>query len=158
MQVDSSLSAIDRIAQTTAFQGQALLNGQLDFQTAGAAGTNHFDEVSNLAISQATLGSNNHLAVNTNVTQAATQATVDLTNIQAATAATNAYHDFTLAATAQQGSGSASLTANGSLLTLTATATGAAAARQATASRSCFKTEPVPTRRHIPPPPAAAPA
>ena len=100
LQVDSSLSAIDRIAQTTAFQGQALLNGQLDFQTAGAAGTNNFSKVSNLAISQATLGTNNQLAVNANVTTAATQAKIQVANVPAAQPAVNAYHDFTITSNA----------------------------------------------------------
>ncbi|MDZ4820687.1 MAG: flagellin, partial [Planctomycetota bacterium] len=36
LQVDSSLEAIDRIAQTTAFQGRRLLDGSLDFLTTSA--------------------------------------------------------------------------------------------------------------------------
>ncbi|MCH8046484.1 MAG: flagellin [Planctomycetes bacterium] len=36
LQVDSSLEAIDRIAQTTAFQGRRLLDGSLDFITTSA--------------------------------------------------------------------------------------------------------------------------
>jgi len=41
LQIDSSLEAIDRIAQTTTFQGRPLLNGSLDFQytPAGVNGT-----------------------------------------------------------------------------------------------------------------------
>lgn len=40
LQVDSSLEAIDRIAQTTTFQGRRLLDGSLDFlHTATAAST-----------------------------------------------------------------------------------------------------------------------
>jgi flagellin len=35
LQVDSSLAAIDRIAQTTSFQGRKLLDGSLDFITSG---------------------------------------------------------------------------------------------------------------------------
>src|SRR5262245_7673181 len=36
LQVDSSLEAIDRIAQTTSFQGRRLLDGSLDFLTSSA--------------------------------------------------------------------------------------------------------------------------
>src|SRR4051812_8501174 len=36
LQVDSSLEAIDRISQTTAFQGRRLLDGSLDFLTTSA--------------------------------------------------------------------------------------------------------------------------
>jgi flagellin len=39
LQVDSSLEAIDRIAQTTSFQGRRLLDGSLDFITSSAAGS-----------------------------------------------------------------------------------------------------------------------
>lgn len=39
LQVDSSLEAIDRIAQTTSFQGRRLLDGSLDFITSSAGGT-----------------------------------------------------------------------------------------------------------------------
>ena len=53
LQVDSSLEAIDRIAQVTTFQGRKLLDGSLDFQityTAGGA------TVRDLNIDQANLG------------------------------------------------------------------------------------------------------
>jgi flagellin len=39
LQVDSSLEAIDRIAQTTSFQGRRLLDGSLDFITSTANGS-----------------------------------------------------------------------------------------------------------------------
>ncbi|MEX2188157.1 MAG: flagellin [Pirellulales bacterium] len=39
LQVDSSLEAIDRVAQTTSFQGRRLLDGSLDFITSSAAGS-----------------------------------------------------------------------------------------------------------------------
>src|SRR5829696_8494274 len=38
LQVDSSLEAIDRIAQVTTFQGRKLLDGSLDFTTSYSAG------------------------------------------------------------------------------------------------------------------------
>jgi flagellin len=39
LQIDSSLEAIDRVAQTTSFQGRRLLDGSLDFITSTAGGT-----------------------------------------------------------------------------------------------------------------------
>lgn len=40
LQVDSSLEAIDRVAQTTSFQGRRLLDGSLDFLTTGIGNAN----------------------------------------------------------------------------------------------------------------------
>jgi flagellin len=73
LQVDSSLEAIDRIAQTTTFQGRTLLDGSLDFQTTAGAG---FDTVTDLTIDQANLGSAGALSVDVSITQAATQAQI----------------------------------------------------------------------------------
>src|SRR3954471_24422810 len=39
LQVDSILSTINRISQSTAFQGQKLLNGSYDYSTSGVAST-----------------------------------------------------------------------------------------------------------------------
>ena len=39
LQVDSILSTINRIAQSTAFQGTKLLNGNYDYTTSGVAST-----------------------------------------------------------------------------------------------------------------------
>ncbi len=80
LQVDSSLEALNRIAQTTTFQGRRLLDGSLDFTT--VAGTNSIN-LSNLNIDQANLGSTGSVAVDVNVTTAATRATVDIANIPA---------------------------------------------------------------------------
>src|SRR2546423_6031732 len=82
LQVDSSLEAINRISATTSFQGRKLLDGSLDFITSGGS---NFDKLSNLGIQQATLGTTGSLAVAINVSTAATQAQVDLTNIPAST-------------------------------------------------------------------------
>jgi flagellin len=71
LQVDSSLEAIDRIAQTTTFQGRTLLDGSLDFQTTAGTG---YDSVTDLSIDQANLGSAGMLSVDVSITQAATQA------------------------------------------------------------------------------------
>ena len=73
LQVDSSLEAIDRIAQVTTFQGRKLLYGSLDFIT--TAGTN-FGNLSNLQVNQANLGSASSVAVTVNVAAAATQAQI----------------------------------------------------------------------------------
>lgn len=72
LQVDSSLEAMDRIAQVTTFQGRRLLDGSLDFIvsiTAGGA------TVSDLQVQQANLGSTGTLAVTVTIGTAATQAT-----------------------------------------------------------------------------------
>ena len=71
LQVDSSLEAIDRIAQTTTFQGRTLLDGSLDFQTTAGAG---FGTVRDLTIDQANLGAAGTLTVNVDIAAAATQA------------------------------------------------------------------------------------
>ena len=87
LQVDSSLEALNRIAQTTEFQGRRLLDGSLDFlTTAGANSTN----ISNLQIDQANLGATGSVAVDVEVSSAATQASVDIANIPTTTTAVTA--------------------------------------------------------------------
>ena len=83
-QLDESLEALNRIAQTTSFQGRKLLDGSLDFTT--TAGTN-FNRINSLQIDQANLGATGSVAVSVAISAAATQAQVDVTNIPAATAA-----------------------------------------------------------------------
>jgi flagellin len=86
LQVDSSLEALNRIAQTTTFQGRRLLDGSLDFII--TQGSN-FSTVSDLQIDQANLGATGQVAVNVEISAAATQA--QLTNsagFSTATAAT----------------------------------------------------------------------
>jgi len=77
LQVDSSLEALNRIAQTTTFQGRRLLDGSLDFVTSAGA---NFTSVSGLNIDQANLGASGEVSVNINVTAAATQAQIDIAN------------------------------------------------------------------------------
>jgi flagellin len=77
-QVDSSLDALNRIAQTTTFQGRKLLDGSLDFTT--TAGTN-FAVLESLQIDQANLGATGSVPVNVNVSAAATKAQVNVTNV-----------------------------------------------------------------------------
>jgi flagellin len=102
LQIDSSLEAINRIAQTTTFQGRKLLDGSLDFTT--AAGTN-FNKISDLQIEQASLGTTGSVTVDVNVSAAATKAQVDVTGIPAATSAGNASANFSLSKTITQASG-----------------------------------------------------
>ena len=83
LQVDSSLEAIDRIAQVTTFQGRKLLDGSLDFTTSYSAGA---ASVVALDIQQANLGTTGSVAVAVDVTTAATQAAIT-TTVPAAAAA-----------------------------------------------------------------------
>jgi flagellin len=85
LQIDSSLEALNRIAQTVTFQGRKLLDGSLDFIT--EAGTN-FSTVSNLQIDQANLGATGSVEVDVNISAAATQA--ELTNSAGFSAAAQA--------------------------------------------------------------------
>ncbi|MEQ8838796.1 MAG: flagellin, partial [Lacipirellulaceae bacterium] len=78
LQLDSSLEALNRIAQTTTFQGRRLLDGSLDFITSAGA---NFSNVSDLKIDQANLGATGSVSVDIQVTTAATQAQVDVANI-----------------------------------------------------------------------------
>ncbi len=113
LQVDSSLEAINRISQTTTFQGRRLLDGNLDFQT--TAGTN-FSKITDFSIDQANLGAAGSVTVNTTVASAATTAQVDITNVPASTAAANAFGDVSLThAIAQATGGSLSLTTGGAI-------------------------------------------
>jgi flagellin len=99
LQIDSSLEALNRIAQTVTFQGRKLLDGSLDFLT--SAGTN-FGQLSGLQIDQANLGATGQVSVGIDVTAAATQAQVDITNVPAATSAVNASTNVTLSNSVRQ--------------------------------------------------------
>lgn len=66
LQVDSSLEAIDRISQTTTFQGRKLLDGGLDFVTSSLSTT-----IRKLNIEQANLGSAGSLLVDVDITTGA---------------------------------------------------------------------------------------
>ena len=71
LQVDSSLEAIDRIAQTTTFQGRRLLDGSLSFITTGNTPT-----VAALDIQQANLGATGQVDIDVQISVAATQAQI----------------------------------------------------------------------------------
>jgi flagellin len=59
LQIDSSLEAIDRIARVTSFQGKRLLDGNLDFTTAGVSTA----QIADLQIDQATFGTQSQIGV-----------------------------------------------------------------------------------------------
>ena len=69
LQIDSSLEAIDRIAQVTQFQGRRLLDGSLDFITTGVDNT----KVTDLQVDQANFGIQTAIAVSVDVVSQATQ-------------------------------------------------------------------------------------
>lgn len=90
LQVDSSLEAINRIAQTTTFQGRRLLDGSLAFNTT----INTVPTVRDVQIDQANLGSAGKVAVAVDISAAATLA--EITNTNGFTAGANATLDITL--------------------------------------------------------------
>jgi flagellin len=122
LQLDESLAALNRIAQTTSFQGRKLLDGSLDFTT--TAGTN-FNRISSLQIDQANLGATGSVAVSVAISAAATNAQVNVTNIPAATAASAASTTASFTHAIEQATGGA-LTYGSGTLTLVADAGGAA--------------------------------
>lgn len=72
LQIDSSLEAINRIAQSTTFQGRKLLDGSLDYvSTLGSVAS-----VKDASVQRARLGSSGSLNVEVVVSSAATQAEV----------------------------------------------------------------------------------
>ena len=93
LQIDSSLEAINRIAQTTTFQGRKLLDGSLDFVSTAA----NVATLSDVNIDQANLGATGQIDVEVVINQAATQAelTADASGFSAASNATAAFGDGT---------------------------------------------------------------
>ena len=76
LQINSSLDAINRIAQTTSFQGQNLLDGSLGFNVAQGSG---YGSVQSLEVDQANFGTASNVPVDITVTSLATQATTGAT-------------------------------------------------------------------------------
>ena len=100
-QIDSALNAIDRISQTTTFQGQDLLNGNLDFTTqagTGQNGANYLSDVTGLQINQADLGTTGSMDVTAKVTTAAAKASLSSAVTTAGTAAAGRRKPIMLAA------------------------------------------------------------
>ncbi len=77
LQIDSSLEAINRIAQTTSFQGRKLLDGSLDF--IATAGAGYSTKVASRQIDQATIGSSGSVSIRGTITTAATQGQITTT-------------------------------------------------------------------------------
>ncbi len=123
LQVDSSLEAINRIAQTTTFQGRKLLDGGLSFQTEAGA---NFSTVSDLQIEQANLGSTDSVSVDVTISAAAEQAQVAINNIPTGIAATAATADLTFTETTAAVASSLNFNLGTEAFTLTADTPGAA--------------------------------
>lgn len=105
LQIDSSLEAINRIAQTTTFQGRRLLDGSLDFQV--QQGTN-FSSVKDLQIDSANLGATGSVGVSVAITAAATKASV-ATDVDAAAVASKASTKITFGDTVATAQASATV-------------------------------------------------
>ncbi len=88
LQIDSSLEAINRIAQTTTFQGRKLLDGSLDF----ISDISTLTQVTDSRIDQANLGNTGRMSVEVLVQAPATQA--ELTNSAFSTTNANATINF----------------------------------------------------------------
>lgn len=74
LQIDSSLEAINRIAQTTTFQGRKLLDGSQDF----VSNIGSVASVKDSSIDQAKLGKAGQIDVSVDISAAAEQASVEL--------------------------------------------------------------------------------
>lgn len=85
LQVDSSLEAIDRIAQVTTFQGRKLLDGSLDFIISSKPAA-----IQSLDIQQANLGAAGSIAVSVTINTAA-----DTAQVTVATTGFNASNQLT---------------------------------------------------------------
>ncbi len=81
LQIDSSLEAINRIAQNTTFQGRKLLDGSLEFVTTSG---NNFSTLTDLRINQANLGTAGSVALEVDITTPASRAKIEVPNIPAA--------------------------------------------------------------------------
>ena len=72
LQVDAIIGSIDRISNTTQFNGRALLDGSLDYETANLDKA----EIADVRVNSATLPDNGSIGVDIRVNGAAAQATV----------------------------------------------------------------------------------
>ena len=75
LQVDSILASINRIANTTQFNGMKLLNGSLDYTTSGVTAAN----LANIRVNSARLPDNAAVNIVVQVTQSAQAATIGYT-------------------------------------------------------------------------------
>lgn len=123
LQVDSSLEAIDRIAQVTTFQGRKLLDGSLDFTTNVLSGAS---SVSDLQVDKANFGTADSLSVAVDVTAAASQALITNSSINF-TSGVKSSGTITFTDTAAvQGQGNLTLTNSPGTINVAAVAGGAA--------------------------------
>jgi len=83
LQVDSSLEAINRIALTTSFQGQKLIDGSLDFISTASAVASVVD----IQIDQANLGATGQIDVDVDISQAAAKAEITTDGFSSSTKA-----------------------------------------------------------------------
>ncbi|EMB15537.1 flagellin N-terminal helical domain-containing protein [Rhodopirellula europaea] len=83
LQIDSSLEAINRISQTTTFQGRKLLDGSQDFVSTASG----VSSISDISIDQANLGKTGKIDVEVVINSAATQATATAADSGFSTAA-----------------------------------------------------------------------
>jgi len=110
LQVDSSLEAINRIALTTSFQGQKLIDGSLDFISTASAVASVVD----IQIDQANLGATGQIDVDVDISQAAAKAEITTDGFSPSTKA-SATLSFAAGATLAGGDSTAevSITATG---------------------------------------------
>lgn len=73
LQIDSSLEAINRISQSTTFQGRRLLDGSLDFESNASS----VASVTDVSIDQANLGATGSIDVDVVINSAAETASID---------------------------------------------------------------------------------
>jgi flagellin len=98
LQVDSSLEALNRISQTTTFQGRRLLDGSMDFVTSWAtpvAPLGGQSDVQDMQINQANLGVNPTMSVKVEVSSVAKVAQLQAT-VDDAVAGDSAHFDFSI--------------------------------------------------------------
>jgi len=81
LQIDSAIESITRIANTSAFGGQKLLNGTLGFSTTGVS-----SDITDLSIYSADFGNASQISVTLNVTQSAQAAQLIWNGSQVASA------------------------------------------------------------------------
>ncbi len=80
LQIDSAIESITRIANTTSFGGQKLLNGSLGFETSGVTAA----DIADVSVYAASFGANSQLVVNLNITQSAQTAYLIMASSQLA--------------------------------------------------------------------------
>lgn len=132
LQIDSSLEALNRIAQTTTFQGRKLLDGSLDFISTA----NQVSSVTDAQIDQANLGATGSVTVNVSISSAARQASISSSSA-AFEAPSIAEVDFSFSnQTGDVGASPAAEASADFTLTNQSGAVGAAAATQASGSVS----------------------